>query len=46
MSIVYQLAEDVEQYAEIKTVSSGGRANNMQRSKSRNKKRKLRRRRK
>jgi hypothetical protein len=29
MSTVYQLAEDVKQYAEIKSVSSGGGANNM-----------------
>jgi hypothetical protein len=35
MSTVYQLAEDVKQYAEIKSVSSGGGANSMQRSKLR-----------
>jgi hypothetical protein len=29
MSTVYQLAEDVKQYAEIKSASSGGGANNM-----------------
>jgi hypothetical protein len=29
MSTVYQLAEDVKQYAEIRSVSSGGGANSM-----------------
>jgi hypothetical protein len=29
MSIVYQLAEDVKPYAEIKSVSSGGGAKDM-----------------
>jgi hypothetical protein len=31
MSTVYQSAENVKQYAEIESVSSGGGANNMQR---------------
>jgi hypothetical protein len=43
MSTVYQLAENVKQYAEIKSTSSGGGVNGMQRSKLR-RKRKLRRR--
>jgi hypothetical protein len=33
MPTIYQLAENVKQYAEIERVSSGGGANNMQRSK-------------
>jgi hypothetical protein len=33
MSTVYQLAENVKQYAEIESISSGGGANSMQRSK-------------
>jgi hypothetical protein len=33
MSIIYQLAENVKQYAEIGSVSSGGGVNSMQRSK-------------
>jgi len=34
MSKIYQLAENVKQYAEIGSVSSGGGSNRMQRSKS------------
>jgi hypothetical protein len=37
ISTVYQLAKNVKQYVEIKSISSGGGANNMQRSKLRRK---------